>query len=201
VAGGEAGGPNWFTVIRKGKEIAPSDTPGRVQGFRLLRDDVVCMRTAGGGGYGDPLERDPERVAGDVAFGYVSREAAQRSYGVVLGSGGVDVAATQALRERRRRERLRVRVTEAGGEATAGAGRSWIEASRETLADIGVAAGSPCEVADPSGPSLRLWAREAADLARGNARIGRGTCAMLGVEAGEEIAVRPLAADKRGAGR
>jgi N-methylhydantoinase B len=55
--------------------------------------------TPGGGGYGDPLARDPALVARDVARGYYSREQAAARWGVVLDApGGVDAAATAALR-------------------------------------------------------------------------------------------------------
>ena len=58
----------------------------------------------GGGGYGPPAERDPERVRRDVAAGYVSPERARDTYRVALaadGAGGwrVDAEATAALRE------------------------------------------------------------------------------------------------------
>ena len=59
---------------------------------------------AGGGGWGDPLERDPGKVRDDVLDEYVSREAAERDYGVVLTgeledySLEVDVEATESLR-------------------------------------------------------------------------------------------------------
>ena len=42
------------------------------------------LDTPGGGGYGDPLARDPERVLADVREGHVSAAAAERHYGVVL---------------------------------------------------------------------------------------------------------------------
>jgi N-methylhydantoinase B len=65
--------------------------------------DVVEVATGGGGGYGDPLERDPEAVLHDVENGYISRESAKSDYGVVLteesGDLSVDVAATNAQRE------------------------------------------------------------------------------------------------------
>jgi N-methylhydantoinase B len=51
---------------------------------RLKPGDVVTMDTAGGGGYGDPLDRDPEDVASDVSDGYVSIEKAAEAYGVVI---------------------------------------------------------------------------------------------------------------------
>jgi len=46
--------------------------------------DVISYLADGGGGYGDPFTRDPERVRNDVIDGYVSREAAERDYGVAL---------------------------------------------------------------------------------------------------------------------
>jgi N-methylhydantoinase B len=63
----------------------------------------------GGGGWGDPLDRDPQRVLDDVLDEYVSLAAAERDYGVVLRgrledySLAVDAEATRRLRERRRR--------------------------------------------------------------------------------------------------
>ena len=64
----------------------------------------VIIRTAGGGGWGSPLERDPEKVRMDVLEGFVSLEAARNEYGVVLKPGSnpyfyeVDVKATKKLR-------------------------------------------------------------------------------------------------------
>ena len=66
--------------------------------------DLVVHRTAGGGGYGDPLERDPHAVAADVADGKVSARAARERYGVVLGAGG-DVDPAETGRERNGRQR------------------------------------------------------------------------------------------------
>jgi len=61
--------------------------------------------SAPGGGYGDPLERDPQRVAGDVARGYYTPEQAAERFGVQLDSQGeVDDPGTTRLRAQRRRE-------------------------------------------------------------------------------------------------
>ncbi len=71
----------------------------KIAGLRLKRDDIVVWELAGGGGYGDPLKRDPERVARDVSRGYVTREAARADYGVVLNDDmSVDTDATNTLR-------------------------------------------------------------------------------------------------------
>ncbi|AXR78252.1 hydantoinase B/oxoprolinase family protein [Natrarchaeobaculum sulfurireducens] len=50
----------------------------------FLEDEVISNRTGGGGGYGDPFDRDPEAVREDVIDGYVSRKAAREEYGVVI---------------------------------------------------------------------------------------------------------------------
>ena len=61
---------------------------------------VGVVRHGGGGGWGDPLERNPEEVRWDVVEELVSKEAARERYGVVLqGDGSVDAAATRAQRE------------------------------------------------------------------------------------------------------
>jgi N-methylhydantoinase B len=60
----------------------------------------VIVRTGGGGGWGDPLDRDPELVRGDVIEGFVSKHKAQQEYGVVVEGVRLDVdrAATERLR-------------------------------------------------------------------------------------------------------
>jgi len=59
------------------------------------------MDAAGGGGYGDPLTRDVDRVEADVREGYVSLEAAEKNYGVMLdpSTGFADRKATERRRE------------------------------------------------------------------------------------------------------
>ncbi|MFB9151249.1 hydantoinase B/oxoprolinase family protein [Roseovarius ramblicola] len=64
----------------------------------LQPGDVLSIRSAGGGGRGDPMRREPWRVAQDVARGHVSEGAARRDYGVVMQGGAVDETATAALR-------------------------------------------------------------------------------------------------------
>ncbi len=72
----------------------------------LSPSDIQYVRFMGGGGYGDPIDRDPARVRVDVSAGLVSDDAAREIYGVTLEAGAVDEVATDALRMRIRRDRL-----------------------------------------------------------------------------------------------
>ena len=61
--------------------------------------EKILIKAGGGGGYGDPFDRDPEAVRDDVKNGYVSREAARESYGVVITeTGDIDWDETDSLR-------------------------------------------------------------------------------------------------------
>ncbi len=72
----------------------------KVNALSLRAGDVVELRTGGGGGFGEPLDRDPACVLRDVVDGYVTREAAEREYGVVLTKAlEVDEEATRRARE------------------------------------------------------------------------------------------------------
>ena len=76
--------------------------------FDVGKNDVLYMRMSSGGGYGDPLDREPERVLNDVENGIVSREEAREIYGVVIEGDDLvlDLAATDKLRASLRQERL-----------------------------------------------------------------------------------------------
>jgi N-methylhydantoinase B len=71
----------------------------KVFNVRLARGDAYMMRSGGGGGFGDPLEREPALVALDVQEGYVSAAVARDVYGVIVdASHALDVDATDRLR-------------------------------------------------------------------------------------------------------
>jgi N-methylhydantoinase B/oxoprolinase/acetone carboxylase alpha subunit len=76
----------------------------------LNPEDAIVVVCAGGGGYGDPLERDPAYVLRDVESGLVSNSVGRDVYGVALQTSddrlGVDTAATEALRKALRKQRL-----------------------------------------------------------------------------------------------
>jgi N-methylhydantoinase B len=74
--------------------------PTRYADYPLKEGDIFRLDTPGGGGFGDPLARDPAQVVSDVAQGYISAEAAERDYGVVIDKTGhgVNQAATAKRR-------------------------------------------------------------------------------------------------------
>jgi N-methylhydantoinase B len=98
IFGGKDGRPSITKVHRTdGSE----ETWRKVSNLPLNDGDVTSFQTGGGGGYGSPLERDPEMVLQDVINGYVSLGSARQDYGVVIKEPEmeVDQAATQRLRD------------------------------------------------------------------------------------------------------
>ncbi|WP_114907805.1 hydantoinase B/oxoprolinase family protein [Ornithinimicrobium murale] len=96
VLGGEPGarGTKWIERADGTKEVLPS----KVHDVDVARDDVLHFVTWGGGGWGDPLEREVDLVALEVKRGLISAEGARR-YGVVCDDAGtVDAEAAEALR-------------------------------------------------------------------------------------------------------
>ncbi|MBD0328812.1 MAG: hydantoinase B/oxoprolinase family protein [Thermoleophilia bacterium] len=74
--------------------------------IELEEGDIQYVRFMGGGGYGDPIDRELDRVLEDVLRGLVTREAAEAIYGVVLADGAADPVATAERRRAIRAERL-----------------------------------------------------------------------------------------------
>jgi len=87
------------------EELGPK--PGRMA---LTAGDVLGYAFQGGGGYGDPIKRDPRAVRADIANGHVTIEAALAQYGVVFEGRSVDEAATQKQRDK-------IRISRVGGAA------------------------------------------------------------------------------------
>jgi N-methylhydantoinase B len=97
--GGHEAAGNGIAIRKDGKW--QEDHPNaKIFNVRLGRGDAYKMLSGGGGGFGDPSERDPELVAHDVREGYVSRERAKSVYKVALTSDGqVSKDLTATLRE------------------------------------------------------------------------------------------------------
>jgi N-methylhydantoinase B len=99
IGGGQAAeGSRKVLIRRDGEEV---ELPSKLDFLQVEPGDKLLYLTAGGGGWGDPLQRDPELVRRDVARGFVTPERARASYGVVVDveTGLVDEGTTRALRE------------------------------------------------------------------------------------------------------
>ncbi|MEM9048833.1 MAG: hydantoinase B/oxoprolinase family protein [Pseudomonadota bacterium] len=100
VLGGADGAPNRVIVWRGGDKHVPPHL-SKEQDIPVAAGDRVEVQTPGGGGYGDPLSRDPELVAEDVRLGYYTPAAARALFGVILSKGRADATATRAERAAR----------------------------------------------------------------------------------------------------
>ncbi len=90
-----AGASEWRTAV----ELFGVASPGKFSNVVLHDGDEILVGAPGGGGYGPPLQRDPDAVAADVADGLCSTAEAAEIYGVALAPRGeVDAAATDRLR-------------------------------------------------------------------------------------------------------
>lgn len=118
VHGGGCGGFTQPAIVNRGR--GDEQRIAKVDVLRLQPGDVLELVTAGGGGYGDPCERDPLLVARDVLFGHVSRKIAETAYGVVFRGKSIEVDAKKTVARRRA---LRKRRGKAGSMFSFGAAR------------------------------------------------------------------------------
>ena len=117
--GGQAGAIGGYLVMKPGENEFRA-----LYGHRMLvpADTQVIARQPGGGGWGDPLERDPAQVRWDVIEQYVSLEAAEKLYGVVLCDDlSLDLAATARLRDALRASASRKHALPVAAQDNAGA--------------------------------------------------------------------------------
>jgi N-methylhydantoinase B len=97
---GYDGTPNYCIIFKQGEK--PRKVR-RVAAEILKKNDLVSLRSGGGGGWGDPLERDPELVRWDVKNEYITLDTAREVYGVVLDPKTLEIDwdATKRLRKKK----------------------------------------------------------------------------------------------------
>ena len=99
VVGGECGALNQFYYPTEDGEQTTPDMVSKMFGIRLKEGQRVRLETPGGGGYGPPIERNPQLVAEDVKLGYVSRSAAAKRYSCSVSEDGqLNAVETDRLR-------------------------------------------------------------------------------------------------------
>jgi N-methylhydantoinase B len=194
VGGAGPAAPVRVSVRRGGVEIEFA-TPGKVTGHAIAAGDVVVMQSAGGGGFGDPLARDPERVRRDVRAGYVSLARAHAGYGVVLAaSGDVDAPATAALRMRLAAARRDWPVVADEREAYEGErGRHRVLRLSPALAGaLGVGTRDLVELLGRHPAPLRAWVRVDDTAPAGHVALDALGRRILGVAPDDTVRVRRL---------
>ncbi len=195
VGGARPAAPVKVSVLRDGAEVE-FPTPGKVTGHPLAAGDVVVMQSAGGGGFGDPLARDPERVRQDVLAGYVSRERARDGYGVVLtAAGAVDEAATWARRAELAAAVRRFPVVADERDPYEGVrGRHRVLRLGPRFAgELGLAAGDLIELWGRHPAPLRAWVGLDPDVPDGAMPLDALGRRILGVQVGDGVEIRRLA--------
>jgi N-methylhydantoinase B len=195
VLGGHAAAPVDAFVMRGSRQIRFA-TPGKVGGFPLERDDVVVIQNAGGGGYGDPLERPAGEVLADVREGYVTAKRARERYGVVVRDDmTVDETATAELRRQTAAARHHLTVRPADRDLYAPgrySRRRLCPVNPTDMAALGIADGDLTELVGSSGPALRAWARSDPGVPAGTVPLDAAGCAVVGVDPGQRVLVRRL---------
>ena len=193
--GGGAGRQYHLSIRRDGQEI-DFDTPGKVTGHPIRRDDVVIIRSSGGGGYGDPLDRDPEAVREDVEFGVVSVKRAREGYGVVLGPDNkVDTQQTTALREGKKAKRFHLSATlDPSFKPYIGrkGHRRVLQISPVDAKTLGVKADNLVEILGKNPAPLRAWVMIKDDAKSGTFPIEEFGCKVLGIKNGDRVEIRYL---------
>jgi N-methylhydantoinase B len=193
--GGNAGRQYHLSVRREGEE-KDFDTPGKVTGHPLQRDDVVIIRSSGGGGYGDPLDRDPEAVRADVEFGVVSVERARDGYGVVLcADESVDDNATAALRTSLRSQRFYLNAAfKADFQPYVGlkGHRRVLRLSTSDAARLAVKDDDLVELLGKNPAPLRAWVTIDRSAGSGTFPIEEFGCKVLGIKDGDRVEIRRL---------
>jgi N-methylhydantoinase B len=197
VCGGASGARNRFWVRRDGQPIAPSRLPGKVGGFPLQPGDILLMESSGGGGFGDPLERDPAQVVADVAEGYVTRDAAESAYGIVWNGDGVNAAET--ARRRASLVAARSRVSVSAADIGAGLGRG-IRIDAETARRLRVTEGAVVELVNPHGAPLRAWVAGLMPDDGHRAEIAAEALRMLAITDGALLEIRAVHSGNLAAG-
>ncbi|OZD00326.1 hypothetical protein CH281_18260 [Rhodococcus sp. 06-221-2] len=109
--------PSRTSVIGDAPRLA-----SKITYLTLEKNDVWLATSGGGGGLGDPLLRDPERVREDIAAGYVTERHAAAAYGVILKEGAVDSAGTEQARNAIRSGRIDARPSAEQQRASNGVG-------------------------------------------------------------------------------
>ncbi|MFH1122408.1 MAG: hydantoinase B/oxoprolinase family protein [Pseudomonadota bacterium] len=186
--GGDPGlAQNWL-VSREGRSASLGV---KIGSYPLKKGDIVQIRPGGGGGYGDPTERDPERVKQDIVNRLISVKHAEEAYGVVIRGEDLTVDLPKTGEKRRQLKKQRRLFTVASFGETAGGEvfrRVYLSASEKLFS-----ASEMVELISFSRAApLRAMAVLSQEAKPGTARLDHETMAILGISEGDSVWIRPL---------
>ena len=190
--GGHPGATMNWEVLRKGKARPIGPFRSKTNAFRLRKGDIVRAEAQGGGGYGDPLQREPELVRDDVQNGFVSVHKARETYGVMLDPVdlSIDVHQTNRVRASLRRRLVYVAV-EPTKSLSLYRGMRVMRASPD-LQDHGVGELDLVELVSPEHPGpLRGVVRFDSKVPAGTVRVDREAAEVWHLE-GTRVELRRL---------
>lgn len=98
VLGGEQGRPSRHRMVRADGEV--EELPSKATNLDIAAGDMMILESAGGGGYGPPTARAPERVLDDCLDGKISIDTAENIYGVDIAANGLEVDEAATVRRR-----------------------------------------------------------------------------------------------------
>jgi len=183
---------NRFVVVRDGEIVEPSPIPGKVTGFPMGPGDIVRMETSGGGGYGDPLQRDLESVKRDVKQETLTVQQADLRFGVVFDTvGGVDEARTANRRKELLAARVMLTIQTANDEMFDGSKRLFMISS-DSAKRLEVEEGDMIEITAGRGANVRGWTRVSEADGIGAVTLGPSTLRLIHALPGEHALVRPV---------
>ncbi|MBI4189622.1 MAG: hydantoinase B/oxoprolinase family protein [Betaproteobacteria bacterium] len=189
--GAHGGAPNTTLVKRGDFLMVPALATGKVVRFPIREGDLVQILKWGGGGYGDPLERDPQAVLEDVEQGFVSRQSAAELYGVVVSGGEVDERATRQLREQLHAQRVYLTVVAVNEDTLRDHARLW-HLAPEAARQLEVGDGDVIECITPNTGPLRGRVRIRPEQPAEQLPTGPFALQVFRVCAGDRVWVRKM---------
>ncbi|MGE0151607.1 MAG: hydantoinase B/oxoprolinase family protein [Reyranellaceae bacterium] len=193
VFGGRSGAPYRVSVLT-GNQEHMFNTPGKVTGHPMGKGEVLVMQSSGGGGYGDPLERDPQKVRADLLAGYISGDRANNGYGVQFRADGeVDVEATRKRRAELQKARKSFRILADSELAPYEGRRGWhrmVDMSEDMAKSLGAAPGQLVELLGRHPAPLRGWVRIRKGHPADTLKMDDFGMKVLGLRTGDSIEVR-----------
>ena len=200
VLGGQSGKPLSSWVENTDDITEDFTTPGKVGGHLVEEGERVVLRSAGGGGYGDPLDRAPAHVAEDLRLGYISEAALHDIYGVVVDERyTIDLAATEERRAALRAGRLALTTTPEADSyrATAVSKHRICRLNPQDASRIKAADGDLVELDASRAAPLRAWLITDANVPAGMVPLDSAGTKMLLIDGGDTIVVRRIGTGRR----